>query len=447
VVAGGGTINATTGVFTAGTTSGTFTNTVKATNGVGGLISGTATVVVNTGALTSITVTPNPDTLTIGGAQTFTALGKDASGNTVVFTPDWSVVAGGGTINATTGVFTAGATSGTFTNTVKATNGVGGLISGTATVLVTNGALASITVTPDPDTLDTGGTRQFVAVGKDAGGNVVVITPTWSVVAGGGAINGSGLFTAGFVGGTYTNTVRAFSGSIADSATVLVIPTGPAIVNLGTAGNFVILAKSAVSTTGTTSVVGNVGLSPAAGSFITGFTLSAPPTTFTTSPIVTGQVFAADYTPPTPFNMTTAISDMETAYTDAAGRTTPDFTELGAGNITGLNLVPGLYKWGSQVDIGAGGVTLTGGANAVWIFQIAQDLVVANAAIVTLSGGAQAKNIFWQVAGQTTLGTTSDFKGIILSKTLIAFNTGAVLKGRALAQTAVTLNATAVTNP
>jgi hypothetical protein len=357
------------------------------------------------------------------------------------------VVAGGGTINATTGVFTAGATSGTFTNTVKATNGVGGLISGTATVLVTNGALASITVTPDPDTLDTGGTRQFVAVGKDAGGNVVVITPTWSVVAGGGAINGSGLFTAGFVGGTYTNTVRAFSGSIADSATVLVIPTGPAIVNLGTAGNFVILAKSAVSTTGTTSVVGNVGLSPAAGSFITGFTLSAPPTTFTTSPIVTGQVFAADYTPPTPFNMTTAISDMETAYTDAAGRTTPDFTELGAGNITGLNLVPGLYKWGSQVDIGAGGVTLTGGANAVWIFQIAQDLVVANAAIVTLSGGAQAKNIFWQVAGQTTLGTTSDFKGIILSKTLIAFNTGAVLKGRALAQTAVTLNATAVTNP
>jgi len=66
---------------------------------------------------------------------------------------------------------------------------------------------------------------------------------------------------------------------------------------------------------------------------------------------------------------------------------------------------------------------------------------------VTLSGGAQARNIFWQVAGQVTLGTTSDFKGIILSKTLIAFNTGSAFTGRALAQTAVTLNATAVTQP
>src|SRR5438552_2927716 len=72
---------------------------------------------------------------------------------------------------------------------------------------------------------------------------------------------------------------------------------------------------------------------------------------------------------------------------------------------------------------------------------------VSNGASVTLSGGAQAKNVFWEVAGQATLGTTTDFKGIILSKTLIAFNTGAAITGRALAQTAVTLNATAVTQP
>jgi hypothetical protein len=145
--------------------------------------------------------------------------------------------------------------------------------------------------------------------------------------------------------------------------------------------------------------------------------------------------------------MTTAISDMETAFTDAAGRTTPDFTELFAGDITGQTLVPGLYKWGSGVLISAGGVTLTGGADAVWIFQIAQDLTVANSAIVTLSGGAQAKNVFWQVSGETTLGTAADFQGIILSQTLISFNTGAKITGRALAQTAVTLNATAVTQP
>ena len=222
--------------------------------------------------------------------------------------------------------------------------------------------------------------------------------------------------------------------------------TGPAIVNLGTAINYVILAKSAVSTTGATSVVGDIGMSPAAASFVTGFALSSPPTTFATSAIVTGQVKASDYDAPTPANLTTAVLDMQTAYTDAAGRTLPDFTELGAGNIDGLTLVPGLYKWGTGVSIPIG-VTLTGGSNDIWIFQVAQDLTVGNGAIVTLSGGAQAKNIFWQVAGQANLGTTSNFKGIILSQTLIALNTGAVMTGRALAQTAVTLNATAITNP
>jgi len=210
----------------------------------------------------------------------------------------------------------------------------------------------------------------------------------------------------------------------------------------------VILAKSGVSTTGTTAVVGDIGLSPAAASFVTGFALIADSTnTFSTSSLVTGKVYAADYTPPTPSNMTTAVSNMETAYTDAAGRATPDFTELYAGNISGRTLVPGLYKWGTGVLVTSAGVTLTGGADDVWIFQIAQDLTVNNSAIVTLSGGAQAKNVFWQVAGQATIGTGAQFKGIILSQTLISFNTGSELIGRALAQTAVTLNATSVTQP
>ncbi len=228
--------------------------------------------------------------------------------------------------------------------------------------------------------------------------------------------------------------------------TVATSPTGPAAVDLGTAANYVILAKSAISTTGATAVVGDVGLSPAAASFITGFALSAPPTTFSTSALVTGQVFASDYDAPTPTVLTTAVLDMETAYTDAAGRTLPDFTELGAGNIDGLTLAPGLYKWGTGVSIPTV-VTLSGGANDVWIFQIAQTLTVGNGAVVTLTGGAQAKNVFWQVAGSATLGTTSNFKGIILSQTLIAMETGTTMTGRALAQTAVTLDATAITNP
>ncbi|MCX6652634.1 MAG: ice-binding family protein [Methanomassiliicoccales archaeon] len=218
-------------------------------------------------------------------------------------------------------------------------------------------------------------------------------------------------------------------------------------VDLGSAGNFVILAKSGISTTGTTSIVGNIGVSPAAASYITGFDLIMDSSNqFATSSLVTGNVYAADYAPPTPTVMTTAISDMETAYTDAAGRTLPDYTELGAGNIGGMTLVPGLYKWSSGVTIPTD-VTLSGSSNDVWIFQIAQNLDISSATQVILSDDAQANNIFWQVAGQTTLGTTSVFYGNILDQTAIVLNTGATLNGRALAQTVVTCDANAITMP
>ena len=235
---------------------------------------------------------------------------------------------------------------------------------------------------------------------------------------------------------------------------LIIIPTvsmsqsSPAQVNLGTSGDFVILTKTGITTTGTTHITGDIGISPAAASFITGFGLIADASnTFSTSSLVTGKVYAADYTPPTPTKMTTAIGDMQTAYTDAAGRTSPNFTELYSGDVTGQTLTPGLYKWSTGVLVSAAGVTISGTANDVWIFQIAQNLTVANGAIITLSGGAQSSNIFWQVAGQVTLGTTADMKGIILCQTQIAMSTGATLNGRALAQTAVTLDANTITKP
>ena len=216
--------------------------------------------------------------------------------------------------------------------------------------------------------------------------------------------------------------------------------SSPAPVNLGTAGDFVVLAKSGISTTAVTSIVGDIGISPAAATAITGFGLIMDPSgTFSTSSLITGKVYAADYTSPTPTKMTTAIGDMQTAYTNAAGRTLPDYTELYAGDLTGKTLTHGLYKWGTGVLVSAAGVAISGSATDVWIFQIAQNLTVANGAIVTLSGGALASNIFWQVAGQVTLGTTAQMKGNILCQTQIAMNTGATLNGRALAQTAVTL--------
>jgi hypothetical protein len=222
-----------------------------------------------------------------------------------------------------------------------------------------------------------------------------------------------------------------------------VTSTNQAPVDLRSAGSFVILSKSGITDVPTSVITGNVGTSPITGAAITGLECAE----------VNGTIYTVNAAGPAcrvenAVLLTAAVSDMETAYTDAAGRTLPDATELGAGNIDGMTLAPGLYKWSSVVVIPTA-VTLDaqGDANAVFIFQIAQGLTVGNGAIVTLSGGAQAKNIFWQVAGQTTLGTTADFKGIVLCATAIVLNTGATLEGRALAQTAVTLQMNAVTAP
>jgi hypothetical protein len=230
---------------------------------------------------------------------------------------------------------------------------------------------------------------------------------------------------------------------------VAVSQSSPEPVNLRTSGDFVILSKTGITTTGTTQITGDIGVSPIDAGAITGFGLIMDASnTFSTSSLVTGKVYASDYTDPTPTKMTTAIGDMETAYTDAAGRKLPDNTELYLGNLTGQTLKPGLYNWSTGVQVSSSGeVTISGTATDIWIFQIAQDLTLTSGAIVTLGGSAQASNIFWQVAGQVSLGTTVAMKGIILCQTKIVMSTGASLLGRALAQTAVTLDANAVTSP
>jgi hypothetical protein len=231
---------------------------------------------------------------------------------------------------------------------------------------------------------------------------------------------------------------------------------GPARVELGSrtdlaaAGSYVLLAKTGITNvTGSTITGGHLGLSPEAASMITGFALVAHSTNvYSTSVAVVapGKVYAADYASPTPSNLTTAVLDMEAAYSDAAGRSNPDFLNMGDGNIGGRTLAPGLYKWGTGVTI-PNDVTISGGANDVWIFQISNDLDVSSAKQVILSGGARARNIFWQVAGQATIHANAHFEGIILSQTGITLQTGASMNGRALAQSLIALDDNAVTAP
>ena len=600
VVASGGTINSGSGLFTAGTVTGTFTNTVRATSGA---ISGFATVVITPGALATITVTPNPATMAVGGTQQFVATGADANGNVVTITPTWSVVASGGSINSGSGLFTAGTVTGTFTNTVKATSGAisgfatvvitpgalatitvapnpdttavggtqqfvatggrrqrqrghdhadlvggrerrvhqqrlrpvhrghvdrhvhqhrpgherrhlglrhrghhpgcpgddhghpepghhgrrrnaavhrhaagtpaatwsrsprpgrwsraaapstaapacsprapstgtftntvkatSGAISGFATVVITPGALATITVTPNPDTTAVGVTQQFVAAGADTNGNVVSITPTWSVVASGGSIDSSSaVFTAGTSTGTFTNTIQATSGAISGFATVTVISAPPPDI-LGSAGTFSILAGSTVTNAGvTTTIQGDVGVSP--GSAVANIPAGQP----TDGAIYTGSGPAS-----------AAQAALTAAYNTLAGMACG--TNLSSQDLGGMTLAPGVYCFNSSAGL-TGTLTLdaVGDPNAVFVIQIGSTLTTASTSAVDLIRGADAKNVYWQIGSSGTLGVGTAFKGTMVAQVSITLNAGVSLSGRALARTgAVTMDTSAVTLP
>lgn len=323
----------------------------------------------------------------------------------------------------------------TVTATVPANNAIGVELN-KAVAITFSKELDPATVNASTFTLKQGNTLILGAIGYS--GKTATFTPTSLMVAGLS-------YTA-----TVTVGVKDIAGnSLAANQVVTFTTTNTssnlAVVALGSAENYVILAKTAINNISTSAVTGDIGLSPAATSYITGFSLTNA-TGYATSAQITGKIFASDMAPPTPINLTTAVENMITAYNDAAGRQSPKFLELGTGNIGGKTLIAGLYKWTNTVTL-TSDVTISGGANDVWIFQVAGDLILSPAAKITLIGGAQAKNIFWQVAGQVTCGTTTHFEGIILSKTGINFQTGATINGRALAQTAVVLDGNTVTKP
>lgn len=379
----------------------------------------------------TITVTPNPLVIVQNTSRQFTAVARDSRGNIITDGSSWSIVAGGGTINST-GMFTAGSALGPYANTVQAANG--GLQGhASVTVIASPGPIVSMKISPDPATLAPGGTQSFVATGLDANGNAVSITPTWSVIAGGGSIGPLGLFTAGGTAGTFTNTVRATSGAFADSATVIVQAGGPGPGSpvLGSAATFAVLGGSTVTNTGaTTTIVGDVGVSP--GSAISGLPAGQP---------TGGSLHISDAT------AVNAQGNLTTAYNDLAGRACG--TNLTSQDLGGMTLAPGVYCFNSTAGL-TGALTLDGqgNPNAVFVIQVASALTTASSSAVTLIGGAQASNVYWQVGSSATIGSGASFKGTIIALQSITLNTGATLTGRALARNgAVTLASNAIALP
>ncbi|KAJ7245925.1 hypothetical protein B0H12DRAFT_1187478 [Mycena haematopus] len=214
---------------------------------------------------------------------------------------------------------------------------------------------------------------------------------------------------------------------------------GPAPVLLGTAGNFAVLAKTGVSTVPNSAISGNVGVSPATFTSLTGFSLVQDVSKqFWTSTQVNGRLMGSTDALPTPGLLTTAVLDMQTAFTNAMNRPNPNFRSVFLGLIGGSVLTPGLYKWTTGVTISTG-ITISGGAADTWIFQISGTLVQAANVRITLIGGALSQNIVWVVAGTVTVGTNGVFAGNILAKTNVVIGTNAIDNGCIYAQTAVAL--------
>jgi hypothetical protein len=217
-----------------------------------------------------------------------------------------------------------------------------------------------------------------------------------------------------------------------------------ATIDLGSTSDYVILAGSLISNIPTSAIIGNVGLSPAAGSEISGFGDTE----------ITGTVYTVDATGPAgsvtdAAGLLAAKSDLTIAYNEIFVRTSTDLVTL-SGNIGGLTLTPGLYKSNGSLEISSDNLTFDakGNPNSVFIIQIASTLSTTSGREILLIGGALASNIFWQVGTSATLGTSTVFKGTILADQSISVNSGASIEGRLFARVAaVTISSTTIVAP
>ena len=358
---------------------------------------------------------------------------KDVAGNAMAATKTWSFTTG------TTVDNTAPTVSSTFPLDASTTAAINANITATFNEVMDVSTITATTFTLKQGTTPVSGAVTYL-------GTSATFNPTANLTA-------STLYTATLTTGVMDlagNTLAvAYTWSFTTGTTVA---TGSAPVILGTAANYAVLAKTGVSTVPTSAVTGHVGVSPAARTFLTGWSETYDGTdTYATSTQVVApfRLHAADLVGGTTTSeLTTAVLNMEAAYTDAAGRTATSAatTNVGAGTLTSLTLTPGVYEWGSAVTIPTD-LTLNGSATDVWIFKVAGTLDMATAKNVILTGGALPQNVFWQVSGAVTIGTNTHFEGVILGQTSVTFGNLSSINGRLLAQTAVVLNATTVTQP
>lgn len=371
--------------------------------------------------------------ISVGSSETIKVLGvKSGFGNSLIASAAYTIT---GSPGVATNLFWT-----TQPSTAKA-----GVAFATQPIITIRDA-SNATVTSGPDA------TALITITLLTGTGALAGTVSMNAVAGVANFVGKGLNVTVFGNKVLRATKADTTGGggtpsfTADSA-LLNISNNLSAVNLLTAGNYTILSEAGITDAGSSVITGDIAVSPIAHTAITGFSLILDGGgTFSTSAKVVspGKVYAADYAAPTPANLTQAVSDKNTAYSDAAGRTSPDFTNLGSGEIGGLTLTPGLYKWTTGVTI-SNDVTISGGVNDVFIFQISGTLTMSAAKNIILSGGVKAENIFWQMSGATTIGTTCVFKGILLGATGLTLQTNASLDGHMYAGTAVALDSNAVT--
>ena len=404
--------------------------------GVSFTLSQAATPVAGTVTYVGTTATFKPTSSLAAGLTykaTITTGVKDLAGNALAATKTWSFTAGSAT----------DITPPTITSTLPADTATGVALNANINANFSE-AMDAATINSTMFTLKQGTTNIQGAV--TFVGTSAAFNPDADLAA-------STVYTATITTGVMDLAGNALAALKTWSFTTgTAVATGPAPVLLGKAAYFAVLAKTGVATVPTSVVTGNVGVSPAARTYLTGWSETYDVTdTYATSAqvVAPSKLYAADLVGgTTSADLGTAVLNMGTAYTDAAGRTATSAatTNVGSGTLTSLTLAPGVYEWGGAVTIPTD-LTLSGSATDVWIFKVAGTLNMAAAKNVILIGGAQAKNVFWQTTGAVTIGANTHFEGIILGQTSITFGNLASIKGRLLSQTAVNLDATTVTQP